>query len=73
LSTVALSPVRQSGFWRVKIAWPTARPRYFGHFVSQTEAEKWIEEHRWLAKQKARRPEEGAAQEVQVNNIRFAK
>jgi hypothetical protein len=33
------------------MAWPGHNPRYFGQFYSRTEAEKWIDEHRWLAKQ----------------------
>ena len=41
----------QSGYWRVKIAWPEVSPRYFGKFRSREEAEKWIEKHCWLTKQ----------------------
>ena len=52
LSSVVLSPVRQGDDWRVKIAWPDAIPRYFGKFNSQAEAEKWIEDHRWLTTQR---------------------
>jgi hypothetical protein len=55
LSSVVLSPVRQAGYWRVKIAWPNHTPRYFGKFNSQAEAEKWIEEHRWLIEQRQER------------------
>jgi hypothetical protein len=47
-----LSPVRQWGYWRVKIAWPNATPRYFGKFNSQAEAERWIARHRWLTEQR---------------------
>ena len=52
LSKLELSPVRQGDHWRVKIAWPDAIPRYFGKFNSQAEAEKWIEDHRWLTTQR---------------------
>jgi hypothetical protein len=62
-----LSPVRQWGYWRVKIAWPKHTPRYFGKFNSQVEAEEWITQHRWLTKQRqepdvaeADDPDEGA-------------
>jgi len=48
---VVLTPFSQSGYWRVEIAWPDMTPRYFGKFQSQAEAEKWIEEHRWLSEQ----------------------
>jgi hypothetical protein len=34
-------------------------PRYFG--ISRTEAEKWIEKHRWLTKQR-RVPDENPTQ-----------
>jgi hypothetical protein len=46
--SVVLTPIRQSGYWRVEIAWPDHPPRYFGKFPSKDEAEKWIAEHRWL-------------------------
>jgi hypothetical protein len=52
LSTAVLLPIRQGDDWRVKIAWPHAIPRYFGKFNSQAEAEKWIEDHRWLTTQR---------------------
>jgi hypothetical protein len=52
LSSVVLTPVRQADYWRVKIAWSKTIPRYFGKFHSQTEAEKWIEEHHWLTEQR---------------------
>ena len=48
---VELTPFSQSGYWRVEIAWLDATPRYFGKFQSQSEAEKWIEQHRWLTEQ----------------------
>ena len=50
-STITLKPVVQRNHWRVEMSWPGRTSRYFGHFLSRTEAEKWIEEHRWLAKQ----------------------
>ena len=46
--SVVLTPIRQSRYWRVKIKWPDAAPRYFGKFNSRTDAEQWIDEHRWL-------------------------
>jgi hypothetical protein len=51
MSTVLLSPIWQGDFWRVKLVWPNRTPRFFGKFGSQAEAEKWIEEHRWLTAQ----------------------
>ena len=51
MSSVVLTPVTQAGYWRVKIAWPNKTPHFFGKFQSQAEAEKWIEEHRWLTRQ----------------------
>jgi len=57
VSSVVLTPVTQSGYWRVKIAWPNKTPHYFGKFQSREEAEKWIEKHRWLTEQ-AQEPEE---------------
>jgi hypothetical protein len=33
------------------MAWLDHTPRYFGKFDSQAQAEKWIAEHRSLAKQ----------------------
>jgi hypothetical protein len=46
--SVVLTPIRQSRYWRVKIKWQDAPPRYFGKFNSQVDAERWIAEHRWL-------------------------
>jgi hypothetical protein len=51
VGVLTLRPIQQSGYWRVKMAWPGQSPRYFGWFVSQSDAEKWIEEHRWLTAQ----------------------
>jgi hypothetical protein len=51
LSPLVLTPIRQSGYWRVKMAWPNNTVRFFGKFLSLREAEKWIEKHRWLSKQ----------------------
>jgi hypothetical protein len=51
LSSIVLKPIVQRNHWRVEMVWPGHNPRYFGHFFSRTEAEKWIEEHHWLAKQ----------------------
>jgi hypothetical protein len=51
LSPIVLRPVVQRDHWRVEMVWLGHNARYFGQFHSRTEAEKWIEEHRWLAKQ----------------------
>jgi hypothetical protein len=51
VGTVVLRPIEQSGYWRVEMTWPEHGPRYFGKFDSRADAEKWIEEHRWLATQ----------------------
>jgi hypothetical protein len=54
VSSIVLTPVTQSSYWRVKIGWRNKRPRYsryFGKFQSREEAEKWIEKHRWLTEQ----------------------
>ena len=48
---MVLRPVVERNHWRVEMAWPGHKRHYFGHFHSRTEAEKWIEEHRWLAEQ----------------------
>jgi hypothetical protein len=60
VSSIVLTPITQSGHWRVKIAWPNKTPHYFGKFQSRAEAEKWIEEHRWLTEQ-AQEPDEPQA------------
>jgi hypothetical protein len=57
VSSIVLTPITQSGYWRVKIAWPNKTPHYFGKFQSREEAEKWIEKHRWLREQ-AQEPDE---------------
>ena len=51
LSPLVLTPIRLSGYWRVKMAWPNNNVRYFGKFLSRREAEKWIEKHAWLSNQ----------------------
>jgi len=43
-----LTAIQQRGIWRVKLAWQNRTPRYFGKFRSQADADKWIEDHRWL-------------------------
>jgi hypothetical protein len=50
VDSATLQPVAQKGFWRVKLAWPN-RHLFFGKFLTQAEAEKWIEQHRWLTEQ----------------------
>jgi hypothetical protein len=57
VSSVVLTPVTQSGYWRVKIARPKVSPRYVGKFRSREEAEKWIEKHCWPT-QHTREPDE---------------
>jgi len=52
LSTIRLAAIRKSGHWRVEMKWPGRASRYFGKFHSQSEAEEWIEEHRWLSAQR---------------------
>jgi len=44
-----LRPVKLGKHWRVEMAWRGRKPRYFGKFDTQAEAEKWIEEHRSMA------------------------
>jgi len=61
LGHMVLRPVMQSNYWRVEMAWPGHKRHYFGHFHSRTEAEKWIEDHRWLAKQ-SQKPDEELSQ-----------
>jgi hypothetical protein len=58
VGSVVLTLVRQRDHWRVKMTW-WKKTRYFGQFNSQSEAEKWIEEHRWLTDQ---REEPGVAE-----------
>jgi hypothetical protein len=52
LSTIKLAAIRQSGHWRLEMKWPRRPSRYFGQFHSQSEAEEWIEKHRWLSAQR---------------------
>jgi hypothetical protein len=52
MGSVALTVIVQSGYWRVKLAWPSHPARYFGKFYSRSEAEKWTERHRWLTEQR---------------------
>jgi hypothetical protein len=55
MGTVVLRAVNECGYWRVKMMWPEHSSRHFGKFLSRTEAEKWIEEHRWLTAQDGER------------------
>jgi hypothetical protein len=48
LNSAVLKAVAQKGYWRVQMAWPDRHLHFFGKFLSQAEAEKWIEQHRWL-------------------------
>ena len=50
--SVTLTPVIQSGYWRVRLTWPGHAARFFGRFNSEAEAEQWIAEHRWLTEQR---------------------
>ena len=50
-SPLVLTPIRLSGYWRVKMTLPNNNVRYFGKFLSRREAEKWIEKHAWLSRQ----------------------
>jgi hypothetical protein len=61
LGSILLRPIVERNHWRVEMAWPGYKSRYFGHFHSRTEAEKWIEEHRWLAK-RSQEPDEEPSQ-----------
>jgi hypothetical protein len=65
--TVVLTAVVRAGYWRVRIAWPTSIPRYFGRFDTQAEAEKWIEQHRWLTEQH-QKPDVAPTAKVQFND-----
>jgi hypothetical protein len=51
VGSMVLRPIQQSGYWRVEMMWPGNSPRHFGWFVSQSDAERWIDEHRWLTTQ----------------------
>ena len=57
-----LTPVRHRDHWRVKMTWPNKTPRFFGRFESEADAERWIEEHRWLTTQ----PQEPGADEPEA-------
>jgi hypothetical protein len=48
VNSATLEPVARKGYWRVKMAWSN-RQHFFGKFLSQAEAEKWIDQHRWMA------------------------
>jgi hypothetical protein len=43
-----LSPVQAEGVWRVQITWTNGSKHRVGKFGTKQEAEKWIEDHRWL-------------------------
>ena len=46
-STV-LSSFQENGVWRVRIEWPNGAVHYFGSFISEKEALRWIGDHAWL-------------------------
>ena len=50
--TATLTAVAQSGYWRVKIAWPNKTPHFFGKFQTKKEAEQWIAGHHWMTEQR---------------------
>jgi hypothetical protein len=50
VDSATLTTVAHRGYWRVKMAWPN-KHHFFGKFLSQAEAEKWIEQNRWLIEQ----------------------
>ena len=64
MSSLVLTAVAEASYWRVKIAWPNKTPHYFGKFQSQAEAEKWMEEHRWLITQ----PQEPGADDPEADD-----
>ena len=51
MNSVTLTPIALKGYWRVKMTWPNKNLHFFGKFLSRAEAEKWIEQHRWLQHQ----------------------
>ena len=59
MSSVVLQPVKRRRYWCAELSWPSGklsppwrtRRRRFGRFKTKEEAEKWIEEHRWLTAQ----------------------
>jgi len=47
-TSAVLTSVKKGDLWRVKIAWPNGKTKYFGKFRSELEAQKWIGTHSWL-------------------------
>jgi hypothetical protein len=66
MNSVMLTPVALKGFWRVKMMWPNKSVHFFGKFLSRAEAEKWIEQHRWLTEQ---RQEPGADEPQALDDL----
>jgi hypothetical protein len=64
MGAATFKTVREFDCWRVKIAWPRTSPRYFGHFKSEQEAEKWIAEHHWMTDQAQELLANQAAQDI---------
>jgi hypothetical protein len=64
MGTVTFKTVRETDCWRVKIAWPRTPPRYFGHFKSERDADKWIAEHNWMTDQTHELLADRAAQDI---------
>ena len=40
--------MQAEGVWRVQITWTNGSKHRVGKFGTKQEAEKWIEDHRWL-------------------------
>jgi hypothetical protein len=53
-----LSPVVQAGgVWRVQITWANGSKHRICKFGTKQEAEKWIEDHRWLTERPVEPPQ----------------
>jgi hypothetical protein len=50
-------PIPLGDIWRVQIVWPNAST-LFGRFASEREANEWIANHAWWAKNKLKPPED---------------
>jgi hypothetical protein len=52
-----LSGVHADGVWRVQITWANGSKHRIGKFGTKQEAEKWIEDHRWLTERPVEPPQ----------------
>jgi hypothetical protein len=43
-----LIAVERNGHWTVCIIWSNGKKAYFGKYDSEREAERWIEQHKWM-------------------------